>query len=481
MSIISQLSKSEYDKKQKQRIEYELPYFITLVTLLATSGLGPYTIFKKIAEIKILPIIQIEAEKILKRIDILGLDPLTVMLQASDRPSSKPLGEFLNGYVSSIQGGGDVISYLKSKMNSAFDRYEDAQKQIVEKVKALVESYMTMQVVILAVYIIITATSTSGQTQSSTSFNPLYLVIALPPIITGLFLFIAHKMNRSKIHEVDFKKTALIGFPSVLLVGILIPLKVIEGYSPYLLGIALIILSIWPMMKFKNIHQFALDAETSTPSILRDIAESRKAGLGPEKCIIRTCKRKDYGKFTELANSISNKLEWGIPLKKIYSFIENEIRDFQVLINFKLLFEIISSGGGNVHTLDSLASISEKIKNIEKSKREMLKPYVIIGFMLIGISGFITLFVIDSLTSINIQSEIDEKNKALFEAQSKSNMDLLALALMSQSWMAGLFLGKITTGTYSGGFKYSIMLIALSMAAVLVIQQSVFKIESLFG
>jgi len=481
MSIISQLNKSDYEKKQKQKIDYELPYFITIVTLLATSGYGPYTIFKKIIEIKLLPVIQIEAEKILKKIDVLGLDPLTVLMQTSNKASSKPLGEFLNGYVSSIQGGGDVASYLKSKMKSAFDGYEDVQKQVVEKVKALVESYMTMQIVILAVYVIITATSSTGKPSSPGEFNPLYIVIILPPSITVLFLFAVHKMNKTKIHEVKLKKAAIIGVPGIIASLVIISVNIIDGYEPYLFGIVLIISSIWPMMKFRNIYQFAIDAELYTPSILRDIAEARKAGLGPEKCVVKACKRTDYGHFTVLVNAIANKMEWGISLEKIYSFIAKEVKDFQILINFRILFEIISAGGGNVNTLDSLASISEKIKTIEKSKREMLKPYIMIGFMLVGITSFITLFVIDSLTSVSMQTEINQEAKNILETQAHSNFKLLSLTIIAQSWLAGLFLGKITTGTYSGGFKYSIFLIILSMTAVLIIQQSIFKVESLFG
>ena len=88
---------------------------------------------------------------------------------------------------------------------------------------------------------------------------------------------------------------------------------------------------------------FSLDAESATSIILRDVAESRKAGLGPEKCVIQATKRKDYGLFNKVANGISNKLEWGMTLEDIFQFIKKETMDFQILINFRVLFEIISS------------------------------------------------------------------------------------------------------------------------------------------
>ena len=161
MSFIKKFEDQDKKKKSNKKIEAELPFFITIVTLLATSGFGPYTIFTKIRDLDLLPNVRIESIKILKKIDILGKDPLVVMAETKERGISN-FGEFLSGWVSSIQSGGDVVSYLKSKMDSAFEVYESQQKESANKVQTLVETYMTMQIVILAIYIIVTATSTGG-------------------------------------------------------------------------------------------------------------------------------------------------------------------------------------------------------------------------------------------------------------------------------------------------------------------------------
>jgi len=166
--------------------------------LLATSGFGPYTIFKKIKEMELLPNVRIESIKIIKKIDILGQDPLVVMAETKVKASE--FGEFLSGWVSSIQSGGDVISYLTSKMNNAFEVYEARQKEKAIKVQTVIETYMTMQIVVLAIYIIITATSTEGvgTTPGPDDIDPLYMVIVIPPGVTILFLVIAHKITATK-------------------------------------------------------------------------------------------------------------------------------------------------------------------------------------------------------------------------------------------------------------------------------------------
>ncbi len=481
MSFIKKYEMQDKQKKLNKKIESELPFFITMVTLLATSGFGPYTIFKKIKDLELLPNVRIESIKILKKIDILGKDPLTVMNEAQAGRSSG-FGEFLGGWVSTIQSGGDIVNYLKTKMQTAFEIYEVQQKELASKVQTLVETYMTMQIIVLAIYIIVTATSTGGvgTPPGPDDIDPIYMVVIMPPAVSGFFLIIAHRLNKTKIKELDWKKILMFGIPGITAAVAINLLNVLPDYNLYILGVGLILSAIWPALKFRKLYTFSLDAEAATSSIMRDVAEARKAGLGPEKCVIRSAKRKDFGLFNRVANGIANKLEWGMSLDDIFKFIKKETTDFQVLINFKVLFEIISAGGGNVSTLDTLASVSEKMRTIQKTKREMLQPYVMVGFMLIAITSFTTLLVIDSLTTLGADLESDDVKRAGLEKDASSKFEMLGMAILIQSWVAGLFLGKITTGSYSGGFMYSIFLVVISIGSIVIISLKIFSVSAIF-
>ena len=146
-----------------------------------------------------------------------------------------------------------------------------------------------------------------------------------------------------------------------------------------------------------------------------------------------------------------------------------------------MLFEIISAGGGNVKTLSSLAQVAEKMKTIEKTKREALQPYVMVGFMLIAITGFTTLLVIESLTSLGAQLEPDETKSAALALIAESRFELLGIAILVQSWIAGLFLGKLTTGSVSGGFMYSVFLVVVATIAIALIQLKLFNVASIYS
>jgi flagellar protein FlaJ len=303
----------------------------------------------------------------------------------------------------------------------------------------------------------------------------------MPPIITILFLVLVHKLNKPKIKELEWKKIVAFGVPGIVVAAIVLYLDLFPGFNIHFLGVALIVSALWPALKFKNKYKFALDAEAATSQIMRDVAEARKAGLGPEKCVIRSAKRKDFGLFNPVANGVANKLEWGMTLNDIFKFIKKETTDFQILINFKVLFEIISAGGGNVSTLITLAGVSEKMRNIQTTKRETLQPYVMVGFMLIAITGFTTLLVIDSLTSLGGQLETEEYRKVILESDAKAKFQLLGISILIQSWIAGLFLGKITTGNYTGGFIYSVFLVAISIGAIILIELKLFNVAAVFG
>ena len=482
MLSLKKLDQADYEKKQNKKIERELPYFITIMSLLASSGFGPYTILQKIKEINLLPIIQAETIKILKKIDMLGMDPLTALSQAKDKPSSRALGEFLSGYVSAIQSGGNVVNYLKSKMTGSYDRLENIEKSSVEKLSGVVHGWLTMQIVILAVFILVAAIGSNPLTDSgSTTSDPPYLLLIFSPIISIAFMKIVQKMNVSNIPEIEVKKILKFGLPPFIIAIVLIASNVLANLhaNAYILGISLVAASLWPAMKFQKIYVTNIHAEAATPQILRDITEARKAGMGPEKCIIHACKRKDFKSFNTIANTIASKLEWGIPMNNIFETLQKEMKNFQVLVSFRILFEIITSGGGNVNTLDSLADASEKIHNIAKNKRDMLQPYVIVGFMLIVITGFTTLLTIDSFADINQGKDVVHASGTQLTAQPNSLLDVVSIAVVAQAWLAGLFIGKITKGAYSGGFMFSLLLTVITMASIGMIQLHVINIGAI--
>ena len=479
MLSINKINEKGFEGKQGKKINRELPYFITMVTLLSSAGIGPYFMLQRVKSMDLLPTIKNETQKMIKRIDLLGVDPLEVMRQVRTRSSSKALGEFFDGYVATVESGGNIVNYLKSKMKTVYDRHAESQKQSVVKLGALVEAYMTIQVVMLAVYIISAAVISDPFATSETGISSEVIFLIITPAISALFLFAANSNSVSKSPELDIKKIVMFAAPALIVSGIVIGLNLIPDpmMEPYLLGGAFIASSIVPTIYFKKSYAMTIASEESTPKILRTISEARKTGMSPEGSVIHACKRKEYGMFNLVANGIANKIEWGVDFKTIFQDMKKDIETFNVLISFNILFELISAGGGNPQTLDSLTETSERMQEIQKEKRDLLMPYLFVGFILMGTTGFTTLLVIDSFGDIAQESQ-DLSN---IDGQvTTSSLGLFPLIVLIQSWTAGLFLGRVIKGAFSGGFFYSIILVIMTLIGITLVQFSIIDVNSLF-
>ncbi len=94
-----------------------------------------------------------------------------------------------------------------------------------------------------------------------------------------------------------------------------------------------------------------------------------------------------------------------------------------------------------------------------------------------GTTGFTTLLVIDSFVDVAQQSQ----NISNLEVElAASTLGLFPLIVLIQSWTAGIFLGRVIKGAFSGGFFYSIILVIMTMIGITLVQFSIIDVNSLF-
>ena len=213
--------------------------------------------------------------------------------------------------------------------------------------------------------------------------------------------------------------------------------------------------------------------ENELPSYLRDVAESRKAGLSPEKCIIYASERLRDPVFHKVVKTFANQLEWGVPLRKIYTNLATSIKSWSALMHFRILIEAIDSGGGYTTSLEILAQSSESAYNTELEKKSMLKPYVFIAFMVTVLTSITTLMVAETFVQVGNISEAGGESLApsVQTGEVLNSTQMFAIGIAAQSWMTGFLVGKISSGSFATGFKHAIILVAISMIATLITQE----------
>ena len=80
----------------------------------------------------------------------------------------------------------------------------------------------------------------------------------------------------------------------------------------------------------------------------------------------------------------------------------------------------------------------------------------------------------DQVSGLEAQLSLVKEEKA------KESFELYSIAILIQGWLAGIFLGKVVTGTYSGGFQHSIILVLIAFASIMLIQSGIVSVGALF-
>lgn len=470
--------------QKSEEIDRELPFAVMMFTTLAASGVTLYESWKKMRDVHLLPKIQKDAEDMVRQVEVLGYDPLTVMHRKAEKTTSKLYRDFLAGFVSSVRSGSNVVSFLKSKLRSILEVQSAAATRSIEKLGTLVEVYAVMLIVILCTYILYVVISSSslfeltptGAAASSAPQPFVYILIFLiMPSISISFMAVAHKARKCNLISLSpvYRKAiipALSALGCFMLVAFVPQMQsIMETLGlPAILTLCLIVVSVLPAIAYYKIAVVNIAAEESMPSFLRDVTEARKIGLSPEKSIIHASKRMGYGRFSGLLERVRSQIEWGVALKKIFANIRRKIQSWPVLIHFFILVETIEVGGGSANALEILAEYSEKNKDIEVNKRSLLKPYIILAFIwsiLIALTTTIVALTIYVLAQISLPGVA----QASFDAM-QQQITLFSIGIILQCWMSGFFIGKINEGTFAAGFKYSAMLAATAYVSLLMSQ-----------
>lgn len=480
----------EETSEKKEEIDRELPFVVMLFALLSTSGVSLFDSWKRLRKMNLLPRFQQEAEELVRQVEVLGKDPLNAMYELGEKTGSKGYRDFLGGFVSTIKSGGKISDYMQSKLRVIFELRNKEMTRSTEKIATLVESYSVMLILILCIYILyslLTSTTSmeqiTGMNLTSSPLTTFIIAFVAVPTISFLFLLVANNMHKSTMLNLKpvYKKT-MISMAAVT--GVMVAFVFVPGLSEIgnSIGLALLItvclvIGVVPgIIDYYKLARVNYNAEASLPSFLRDITESQKTGISPEKSIIHATKRRDYGVFSQFLHLIRSQIEWGVSLKEIFENLKQKISSWPVLVNFMMMVETIEVGGGSVRSLEILSEYSEKELESQINKRALLKPYVILAFVwsvLIALTTNIitvTMFVLNQFASAS--------GTEILSAAMAEESGILSLGIIFQCWLSGLFMGKISEGNLAAGLKYSAIL-AITAYISLIVSQDL--LADLFG
>ncbi len=465
-------------------LEREMPFAAAYISVMASGGIAPYTSFKRLSEVELMPAMGGEAREIMKDVEIFGVDPLTALEQAAKKTPLDIFKDFLGGYASTVIIGGDIGHFLERKAEDIFKTRALRVKAAAERLGMLLETFIIVMVMMsLCFYILFAVDNINGGGGGDASMYTgiLMYTYLFTPMLSMLFVYLAHSMQ-PKTPVVEMRPYKVFGICSVFAIVLFmlltnfmgaIPLPLFSALPelgvdmPVAVAVSLFVSTAPAAVVHIRLAKKKNSMEQGVNSFLRDLTEVRKTGLSPEKCIESLSKR-DYGTFSKELRKISSEISWGIPVKKVMMDFLKRTRSWMVQIVMFLLVETIDVGGGTIAMIESLARFNNLTQEVEKEKKMSVRPYVMMPYLAS------ILLVATTIMMMSFTTGFGASSLGGAPAKDTSAMTMIFItSVIFHSYLIGIVAGKISEESISAGFKHAAILVVIAVIAAKVIPQFV--------
>lgn len=444
-------------------LEREMPFATAYISVMASGGIAPYTSFKRLASVELMPAMKVEAREIIKDVEIFGIDPLTAIQNAAKKNPLDIFKDFLSGYSSTVIIGGDIGHFLERKAEDIFKARALRVKAAAERLGMLLETFIIVNVMMsLCFYIMFSVENigVSGGGGGSTS-NILLYTYVFSPMLSMMFIYLAHSMQpKTPLVEMrPYKVFGLCGVIGAILFVVLYFFGPFGVFSkmPVALSIALFVATAPAAIVHGKLSTKRTSTEQGINSFLRDLTEVRKTGLSPEKCI-ESLSHREYGIFSKELRKISSEISWGISLKKVIMDFISRTRSWMTQIVMFLLVETIDVGGGTISMIESLARFNNLTQEVEKEKKMATRPYIMMPYFAALLLVATTSMMLSFTTGTLGVGTAPPKNMDWVRS-------IFTTSCIFHSYLIGIVAGKISEESISAGFKHAAILVVISVVA----------------
>ena len=130
-------------QERAHNIDATLPYAISYLTTMSVAGIPPSACFRALGESTMYGESAAEARFISRETDIFGKDLTRAMHTAAGYTPSLRMKDFLQGSVAAISGGNSISQYFRTKNVQYLQENKQSQKDFLETLGLVAESYVT--------------------------------------------------------------------------------------------------------------------------------------------------------------------------------------------------------------------------------------------------------------------------------------------------------------------------------------------------
>ncbi|MFW6173679.1 MAG: type II secretion system F family protein [Elusimicrobiota bacterium] len=193
--FISLILPNSTAKSRGKKIDLHLAYALNFISAMSSAGVTPTEIFKSLSKQDIYGEIKQEASWIYRDVVLLGTDIVTAIRENIERTPSQKFKEFLQGVIVTVTSGGSLKSYFMNKASQYMWENRQQQKQLLESLGIMAESYVTAAVagILLLLIVIPLMMIISGDFNANFLYVLIFMVV---PLIHVGFAVVIRNMSQ---------------------------------------------------------------------------------------------------------------------------------------------------------------------------------------------------------------------------------------------------------------------------------------------
>jgi len=141
----------------KRALEDDLPFTAGYMSILAGAGVPPDFIWRSLAHIDDSLAVSSVAKNVVRDVELFGFDVITSLETTSKRTSSEKFKELVEGFISVVHAGGDLVKYLRGRSQQYMKLKQLALKRFSDTLAVLAEFYVTLMVAGSLIFVVMLA------------------------------------------------------------------------------------------------------------------------------------------------------------------------------------------------------------------------------------------------------------------------------------------------------------------------------------
>lgn len=220
---------------------------------------------------------------------------------------------------------------------------------------------------------------------------------------------------------------------------------------------------------FFGIYSFILERKIHQidhrfPDFVRDLAESRRAGMTFTKAIMNASKG-NYGVLTQEIQNVARQISWGNSVEKALESFAKRVNTKLIKRTVSLIIEASRSGGNVADVLDAASKDARELRLIEAERRAGMLSYVAVVYVGMGVFLMIIVILCKSLIPAMLGPGSGGISTSMGGSGNISEYDITfafyAAAIMQSAGM-GVVTGVFEEGKMSAGVKHMFIMVLIT-------------------